>query len=481
MPRHLYALTLLVTCSVMAFAFLPSAAAQAASGEGVVKQVYQDHCAVCHGETLKGGIGPSLIDEEWTNGSSAEAIMHSISAGYLDREMPGFSEILSEDVIRSLVIYIAEERSLARVRSEAKDEYSADRVYETQYQKFQLERVYEYEGEIWGLESLPDGSFLATDRKGPLLLISEDGKTQKIKKTPDVWHKIQGGMMDVRLHPEYLDNGWIYLGFSAPASEDKSRGMTRLVRGRVKNGCWEDQEIIFQSKPEHETAKEYHFGTRIEFQDGYVFFSVGDRGDPDNAQDLSWPSGKIHRLHDDGRIPEDNPFVAVENAYPSIFSYGHRNPQGMILGQDGALYISEHGPRGGDEVNHPEIGKNYGWPVITHGMNYDGTPMTAKTEMDGMEQPLHYWVPSIATAGITSVFGDVFPSWSGDILVAGLQSQELHRLRLDDGKVIEDEIILQGIGRVRDVAMTADGSVYVVINNDTFGPSTVYRLMPSGA
>ncbi|MFC7292917.1 PQQ-dependent sugar dehydrogenase [Hirschia litorea] len=247
----------------------------------------------------------------------------------------------------------------------------------------------------------------------------------------------------------------------------------------MKNGCWEDEEIIFQSKTEHETNKEYHFGSRIEFWDGYLFFSVGDRGEPENVQDLSWPSGKIHRLQYDGRIPKDNPFIDVENAYPSIFSYGHRNPQGLTVGgPDGAFYISEHGPRGGDEINRPEKGKNYGWPIITHGMNYDGTLMTPFTEKEGMEQPMKYWVPSIATAGITSVQSETFPEWEEDILVSGLQSQELHRVRFINGEAVEDEVLIKGIGRVRDVTQSKGGDIFVVMNDDTFGPSSVYRILP---
>ncbi len=479
MKNKARSITALLAIALPTSSFCLPANAQAASGEGVAKQVYQDNCGACHGNTLEGGIGPSLIDDVWTNGKTDDEVMASISVGYPEKEMPGFSDILSEDTIRSLVIYIAEEKALAKNRAEKKIKFSPDRIYKSQHLDFKLELALKSEEEIWGLEFLPDGSFLATDRKGPLLLVSKDRKVKKIKKTPEVWHKIQGGMMDAKLHPNYEENGWIYIAYSAPAESDDSVGMTRIARGRIKNGCWEDEEIIFQSKPEHETNKEYHFGSRLEFLDGYVFFSVGDRGEQENAQDLSWPSGKIHRLHDDGRIPEDNPFVDVENAYPSIFSYGHRNPQGLTVGgPDGALYISEHGPRGGDEINRPEIGKNYGWPFITHGMNYDGTPMTASTAKEGMEQPLIYWVPSIATAGITSVQTDAFPEWEGDILISGLQSQELHRVRFVDGKVAEDEILIKGIGRVRDVTINKKGEIFVVMNDDTFGPSSVYRLSP---
>lgn len=473
----------LALCLAASVSVLPMAAAQAANGQGVAKEVFQENCAACHGETLQGGIGPSLMDDEWKHGSSGEDIAKSISVGFPENEMPGYADILSEDVIRSLVIYIAEERSLAATKEKDEVEFSPDQVFESQHQNFKLESVLRSKREIWGLEFMPDGSFLATDREGPLLLVSKKGKVKKVKKSPKVWANGQGGMLDVKLHPNYAENGWIYLSYSASSSDLKDEnavGMTRIVRGRIKRGCWEDEEVIFQSKPEHETGKKFHFGSRIEFLDGYVFFSVGDRGDQDKAQDLSWPNGKIHRLHDDGRVPEDNPFVDLENAYPSIYSYGHRNPQGMTVGgQDGALYASEHGPRGGDELNRPEAGKNYGWPVITYGMNYNGTPMTAETAREGMEQPLQYWVPSIATAGMTSVSGGVFSGWNGDLLVAGLQSEELHRLRVVGNAVEEHEILLKGLGRVRDITTTKDGDIYVVMNEERHGPSAVYRIIPS--
>lgn len=482
MTNQSFPLRFAFACLATSAFFTPSAMAQAANGSGAAKAIYLENCAACHSEKLTGGIGPSLIDDEWKHGSSEDEITKGITDGFPETEMPGYADILSEEEIRSLVIYMAEERGLAKTKAFEKVEFDPSKVYETQYESFKLEPVFNYKGEIWGIEFMPDGSFLATDREGDLLQVSPNGKSKKVKKAPKVWLHGQGGMLDAKLHPNYTENGWVYLAISASENQgdDSAVGMTRILRGRIKNGCWEDEEIIFQSKPEHETGTAFHFGSRIEFFDDYVFFSVGDRGDQDKAQDLSWPSGKIHRLHDDGRIPEDNPFVDTEGAYASIYSYGHRNPQGMTVGgRDDQLYISEHGPRGGDEINRPEIGKNYGWPVITYGMNYDGTPMTAETSKESMEQPLEYWVPSIASGGITSVSEGVYAGWNGDILVAGMQSEELHRVRIDGSTAQEDEILLKGLGRIRDVTEGANGYVYVVMNEERHGPSVVYRIVPT--
>ncbi len=460
----------------------PIASAQVNNGNGAVKQIYQDNCAACHGEKLTGAIGPSLLDDEWLHGNSGKDITKSIAQGYPEKEMPGFAEILSDDVIRSLVIYIAEEKALSEKSTDTKIRFSPDKVYKTQHSNFKLEPVFKTKGEIWSMEFLPDGSFFATDLKGKLLHVSKEGKAKSIQKIPKVWAKGQGGLLDVKLHPNYAENGWIYLSMAVKSGKNSSGadiGMTQIVRGKIKDGCWEDQEILFKFKPEHATALNHHFGSRIEFLDGYLYFSVGERGDQDKAQLLDWPNGKIHRLNDDGSVPDDNPFLDVEGAYPSTWSYGHRNPQGMTVGgKDGALYITEHGPRGGDELNRPEAGKNYGWPVITYGMNYDGTPMTSLTAKEGMEQPLHYWVPSIATGGMTSIHSSEFPAWNGDLFAGGLQSEELHRLRVDGTTVEEHEILFKGLGRVRDVIQGLDGHIYVAVNEERHGPSVVYRFLP---
>ena len=211
------------------------------------------------------------------------------------------------------------------------------------------------------------------------------------------------------------------------------------------------------------------------FDDGYLYFVVGERGGNEIAQDLDNPSGKIFRLHDDGRVPADNPFVNQEGALPGIWSYGHRNPQGFVKDtRDHRLYSTEHGPRGGDELNLIERGRNYGWPIISYGMNYNGTPLTSITRKEGMEQPLTYWVPSIATCGLSFYTGDKFPNWKHDLFVGALGQQEIRRVRLENQKVVDQEIILKNIGRVRAVSESPDGHLYVLLNK----PDSVVRLVP---
>jgi aldose sugar dehydrogenase len=218
-----------------------------------------------------------------------------------------------------------------------------------------------------------------------------------------------------------------------------------------------------------------HFGGRIVFDGkGYIFFSIGDRGRGPNSQDLSVPMGKIHRLHDDGRVPTDNPFVANKSAVPSIWSYGHRNPQGLAIDPvTRNLYDAEHGPRGGDELNLVRPGLNFGWPVITYGMNYDGTPMTDLTAKEGMEQPITYWLPSIAICGINFYTGDLFPKWKNHLFVASLAAEELRRIELKDNEVVKQEVLFKNLGRIRHVIGGPDGALYVLLQQ------RIARLSPA--
>jgi glucose/arabinose dehydrogenase len=251
--------------------------------------------------------------------------------------------------------------------------------------------------------------------------------------------------------------------------------MTAVVRGRVKDGRWVDEETLFRAPPELYRKARVHFGSRFVFDGkGHLYFTIGERGHQDDAQDLTRPNGKVHRIHDDGRIPEDNPFVDVENAIPSIWSYGHRNPQGLARNPvTGDLYDAEHGPRGGDELNLVLKGRNYGWPVITYGMNYDGTPITDLTAKEGMEQPVVHWTPSLAVCAIDFYVGDRFPGWRNDLFLSSLAAQELRRLEIEDRKVVHQEVLFKDIGRVRDVVSGPDGYVYVSLE-----PGRIARLVP---
>ena len=328
----------------------------------------------------------------------------------------------------------------------------------------------------WGLAFLPDGRMIVTERPGRLRFITPGQPPgEAVTGLPRVWAQQDGGLMDVALHPDFAKNGWIYLSYADPGLK-KGASMTAIVRGRVRGSNWVDQETLYKAPPELYWDDNTHFGSRFLFdREGHLFYSIGDRGHQDDAQDLSLPNGKIHRIHDDGRIPKDNPFVGRAGALPSIWTYGNRNPQGLAWHPvTGELWSSEHGPRGGDELNRIEPGRNYGWPVITYGMNYDGTPITDKTAQEGMEQPVMQWTPSIAVCAIQFYTGGRFPGWKNDLFVTALAHQELRRLVIEGNKVVHQEVLFKDLGRVRDVVNGPDGTLYVVLND----PGRIVRMVP---
>jgi len=316
----------------------------------------------------------------------------------------------------------------------------------------------------WGIAFFPDNSMLLTEKQGELIHF-KNGKKIKIKDLPKVTVQGQGGLMDVELHPNYEDNGWIYISYASSDGIGKGAN-TSVMRFKIKNNTAIDKKLLYKASPN--SGRGQHFGSRLEFDnDGLLYFSIGDRGNRDiNPQNIERDCGKIYRLHDDGKIPVSNPFVKDRNAKKAIFSYGHRNPQGMVKHPEtGKIWTHEHGPRGGDEINIIEAGKNYGWPIISYGINYSGTKFTEITEFDGMEQPIHYWIPSIAPSGMEFVQGDIYPQWKGNLLIGALKFQYLNRCVIKNNEVIEEEKLLKDLGRVRSVKQGPDGYIYVGIEN----------------
>jgi glucose/arabinose dehydrogenase/cytochrome c553 len=344
--------------------------------------------------------------------------------------------------------------------------------------RFELEKVAEAGSELWSMAFLPDRSIIATLKTGQLLLFRNGGAGERIEGLPPVWSGGQGGLLAVKPHPQYATNGWIYLSLSDPGAGNAT-SMTRIVRGRLDGRRWVDQEDIFRAPDAFYTSSYAHFGSRIAFNGGYIYFSVGERQHPERAPDLAYPYGKIHRLHDDGRIPGDNPFVGRAGALPSIWSSGHRNPQGLTTHpRTGAIWSAEHGPMGGDELNLVRRGADYGWPRVSFGKHYDGTPVGPIGDspyLEGVEPPVHQWTPSIGVSQIEFCFGDRFPDWNGQLLVASLGFQELRLVELREGRVMNDRLLFKGNGRIRDVVIGPDGYPYVVLNQFTGG---IYRLRP---
>ncbi|MBA4137711.1 MAG: glucose sorbosone dehydrogenase [Opitutus sp.] len=443
-----------------------------------IGKYYAQNCEACHGRNLQGGLAPSLLDDQWTHGSSDDDLAKIIRDGVPDA-MEGYKDELSEAEIRAMVIFIRERRAgFSSSENRPTRTLPGDPV-QTEEHAYRVEIVADRLSTPWGMTFLPDGRMLFTEKSGELRVV-ENGQLAPapIRGTPAVRDSGQGGLMEVAVHPRYAENGWVYLAFSDPATRDgQGVSLTKIVRGKLRDGAWVEQETIWQAPLEfYRPGGGVHFGCRIVFdRDGYLFFSHGERGRQDDAQNRKLPNGKIHRIHDDGRIPADNPFANEPGAFASIWTYGNRNPQGLALDpRTGLLWESEHGPRGGDELNLIRRGANYGWPVVTFGMNYNGTPITPLTGREGIEPPVSHWTPSIAVCGIDFYTGDAFPKWKNNLLVTALAQQELRRVVIEDNKVTRQEVLVKDLGRVRDVQTGPDGAIYVALNQ----PDRIVRLVP---
>ena len=331
----------------------------------------------------------------------------------------------------------------------------------------------------FGMDWLPDGRAIISDRSKQIQSISllnvDSGSLTPLCQVPPVYTDGQGGMLDILVHPDYKNNGWIYFSYSSMKPD--STNTTVVNRAKIENNCLTNRELIFEAKPYFKSPN--HFGSRLVIKDGYLFISVGERYYcKDSAQVLTNDLGKIIRLHDDGRIPTDNPFVNHKGALPEIWSYGHRNPQGLAINPgNGELWEDEHGPKGGDEINNIQPGRNYGWPVICWGIDYDGKPIgQGITEKEGMEQPLKYYVPSIGPSGMMFYTGDKFPKWKNHLFIGALALQHINHLILADNKIVREERLLEGQKfRVRFIKQGPDGYIYFGVDG-----GMILRLRPVG-
>ncbi|SNR82780.1 PQQ-dependent sugar dehydrogenase [Lutibacter flavus] len=339
---------------------------------------------------------------------------------------------------------------------------------------FEVETIVEGLEVPWSMTFLPNGSMLITEQKGDLIHFKNGIKTT-IKDVPEVYFHGQGGLLDIELDPNYDKNGWIYISYASNIENDGKGGNTTIMRAKLNDFTLVEKEVLYKATPN--TKRGAHFGSRIEFdREGYLYFSIGDRFDRDvNPQDITKDAGKIYRINSDGSIPKDNPFINSKNAKKAIFSYGHRNPQGMAIHPTtGEIWTHEHGPQGGDEISIIKAGKNYGWPKASFGINYNDTKFTDDTSLPGMEDSIHYWVPSIAPSGMAFITSDKYPDWNGNVLVGSLKFQYLNRCVLENNKVIKEEKLLENIGRVRCVRQAPDGFIYVAVQN-----KGIVRLKPT--
>ena len=350
---------------------------------------------------------------------------------------------------------------------------------------FRVVTVVEGLEHAWSLAFLPGGDMLVTERPGRLRIVRNGVLLpDSVPGVPAVFARGQGGLLEVAPHPDFATNRLIYLTFSKPIG-DGERATTAVVRGRFEHDRLTGVQEIFEA----DSRGNGHYGSRLAFdRNGFLFVTVGDRQAPPRgnlethpAQDRSNHHGTINRLHDDGRVPADNPFVNEAGVRPEIWSYGHRNPQGLAIHPEtGDVWANEHGPQGGDELNLIQRGANYGWPVVGYGVNYgSGTAIHSGTRREGMEPPVHFWVPSIATSGLLIYTGDRFPQWRGNLFVGGLAGQQLARLTMDGRRVMSEETLVRGLGRIRDVRQGPDGFIYLVIDGEGQQPSVV-RLEPGG-
>lgn len=343
----------------------------------------------------------------------------------------------------------------------------------TEELNYEMELVFENKGIIWGLEFLNDNSILATVKSGSIIHY-KDGVKKELKGVPEIYLRGQGGLLDIAIHPNFEINKFIYLSYASEGIEGKG-GNTTISRAILNGDTLEELEVLYKGTPD--SRKGQHFGGRMEFDnENYLFFSIGDRGNRNvNPQDITIDGGKIYRIKDDGTIPKDNPFYNDGNAKKAIYSFGHRNPQGMFKHpKSGKIWTNEHGPRGGDEINIIEKGKNYGWPKITYGINYSGTTITKNKSLPNMEQPLYYWIPSIAPSSFEYISSEIYPDWKGSLLAGALVFKYVERIVLEDDIVVSRSKIAENLGRPRDIKQGPDGYIYVSIEN-----KGVYKIMPN--
>jgi aldose sugar dehydrogenase len=438
--------------------------------------LYATNCAQCHGADLNGGNATSLIDGIWQFGDGGSYKRRNIKFGIPHLGMPSYEKTLSDDEIASIMDYISDaEKNAGAVKP------GTPETLETMDYDLNVETFADGLEVPWAIDFIDASTALITERPGRLRIVSK-GVLQKepVKNIPKVLNEGQGGLMDVAVDPDFNENGWIYLAYSHVLENvttgDRPPAMTRIVRGKIENNTWTRQEVLFEAPHELYRTTRHHYGCRIVFDPwGYLYFAIGERGTGEHAQDFTRPNGKVHRIYKDGRIPESNPFIDEESAMKSLYSLGNRNIQGMAIHPEtGELWATEHGPMGGDELNLIKAGKNYGWPVITYGLNYNGTIITELTHKPGLEQPVLYWKPSTAVCGLDFYRGDLFKKWKNKLMVGALKYEQVSLLDIENDRVMHEEVILKNAGRVRDVSTGPDGAIYVVLNK----PDKVVRLTP---
>ncbi len=440
-------------------------------------ELYQTYCAGCHGAQMQGGQYSALRKREWIYGGSREEILRTVMYGIAGKEMVPWSKLIPIPQVEALVDYIVASRDTAPAAPAAKP----DTLQLADY-TVRIERLVEqgFRSAPWGIEFVDDRRALITELRGGLRWLV-DGKLdpEPITGIPETIQYGTGGMMDLALDPDYAKNGWVYLSYVHPLGQGKTEerpAMTRIIRGRVEGHKWVGQELLFNVPDELYFVNRGRWGCRLLFdREGYLYFTIGDIRENADVQRLDRPAGKTYRINRDGSIPKDNPYAGRADAIQAIYTVGNRNVQGIdqhpVTGQ---IWGTEHGPMGGDELNVLKSGLNYGWPVITHGLDYDGTQVSVISEKPGLEQPVKFWKPSPGLSALEFYTGDLFPKWKHQAFVGALVFQEIKRLKLAGEKVEQEEIFLKGYGRVRDIKTGPEGAIYLLLNE----PDQLVRLTP---
>lgn len=439
--------------------------------------LYKKYCAGCHGTNLEGNSGSALIKKDWLHGGKSEDIFKTIKEGIPKTEMIGWGKVLKDEEIKAVVNFILAAQDKKPTASKTVPATVATKDYTLNIEQLVTEDLQT----PWGIEFVGKNKALITEKVGKLRwLINGKLDPEPIRGLPQPYLlSSTAGLMDLALDPKYAQNGWVYLAYSHTNGDnnDKSaKGMTKIIRGRVKGHDWVDQQTLFEVPDSLKLSGGDRWGCRFLFdKQGFLYFSIGDMGRAMASQDLHVPTGKVFRINPDGSIPKSNPFVDNPKALSAIFSIGNRNVEGIAQHPvTGEIWASEHGPRGGDELNILKKGANFGWPVITYGIDYSGAIVSDKTHQEGMEQPVTQWTPSIAVCPIEFCTSALFPKWKNNLFVGALAFEELQRLVLDKDKVVSRELIFKGYGRVRDIKTGPDGAVYVLLNK----PDMLIRITP---
>ena len=489
-----------LTVCIVATACLAAASATG-QGRATFERLYGQHCAVCHGDRFQGTAqGTPLLGAPLIRGEGVEAVAKSIAEGAADRGMPAWAETLSETQIRSLAILIAEERANATFADfrMAPPLELPEVTVETEHHGYRLTKVIDgLEPLPYAIAPLPDGRILLTEKMRGVTVVAPDGTQSELVTGAPVGNRqafrmgpLQYGLgwiLDVALHPNYAENGWIYLSFGDRCTDCGTRpeSMIKLVRGRLQGGAWIDEQTIYQADREHyNRASDMAAGGRIAFDHaGHVFLSLGMKGDYHEIQDLGIPHGKVHRFRDDGRVPESNPFAADPGRLASIWTYGHRSVHGLEVNlRTGELWATEMGPRGGDEINLLRPGENYGWPLTSKGVHYNGRPVDGAglgVDFDPADlvEPVVDFTPSVAVSSFVFYEGEAFSEWRGQMLVGSLKGSDLYRFAMQDGAVAERETVIEDLARIRDIEVGPGGRIFLLLEHEA--GSLIVRMDPA--